>query len=212
MFLVIAAIAPMILFVNILEAPIYIAVVADAIAVGFVLFALIEIFGPICTAYFNPAVTLGMAIAKDITWYQAMRYTVAQILGGLVGVIFCHLMFLDKIEILAEISIIERSGGAYFAEILGTFILVLCIFSLVYQKSDRVSLAVGLLVGGMLLSTASTMFANPQVTLARIFTYSEAGIRPFDALVFIIIQIFTAILAVFVWKYVISKCANSCKI
>lgn len=211
MFLVIAAIAPIILFVNILDAPIYLAVIADAMAVGFVLFALIEIFGPICTAYFNPAVTIGMAIVKDISWYQAMQYTVAQILGGLAGVISCHLMFFDKTEILVDISIIERSGGAYFAEVLGTFILVLCIFSLVHQKSDRVSLVVGLLVGGMLLSTASTMFANPQVTLARIFTYSAAGIRPFDAVIFIIIQILSAILAVIVWKYAINKCARVCE-
>jgi glycerol uptake facilitator-like aquaporin len=171
-FLVIAAISPIILFVNILGAPIWIAVVADALAVGFVLFALIEIFGPICTAYFNPVVSFALALDKKITWLQAIRYSFFQILGGLVGLFACHLMFFDKIKILVEISTIDRSGGAYFAEILGTFILILCIFSLVYQKSDRTSLIVGLLVGGMLLSTSSTMFANPQVTIARIFTYS----------------------------------------
>lgn len=64
MFLVIASVAPIILFDNILGAPIWIAVFADALAVGFVLFALIEIFGPICTAYFNPAVSIGLAINK----------------------------------------------------------------------------------------------------------------------------------------------------
>jgi glycerol uptake facilitator-like aquaporin len=67
MFLVIAAVAPMILFVEIFQTNIAIAVIADAFAVGFVLFALIEIFGPICTAYFNPVVSLGFAISKDIT-------------------------------------------------------------------------------------------------------------------------------------------------
>jgi hypothetical protein len=77
---------------------------------------------------------------------------------------------------------------------------VFTIFSLVHQKSDRVSLIVGLLVGGMLLSTSSTMFANPQVTLARIFTYSAVGIRPFDALIFIIMQIIEHILHCFVGR------------
>jgi glycerol uptake facilitator-like aquaporin len=160
MFLVIAAVAPIILFTN-MGAPIYIAVVADALAVGFVLFALIEIFGPICTAYFNPAVTVSMALIKDISWFEAFRHMAAQIFGGLVGIIFCHLMFIDSGQVVATISTVERSGGTYFAEILGTFILVLCIISLIHQNSKRTSLVVGLLVGGMLMSTSSTMFANP---------------------------------------------------
>lgn len=208
MFLVIAAVAPIILFVEILKAPLYIAVVADALAVGFVLFALIEIFSPICTAYFNPAVSLSMAINKEITWLMAFRYSFFQILGGLVGVILAHLMFYDTISIVAEVSTITRSGDAYLGEILGTFILVLCIFSLGHQKSDRTSLVVGLLVGGMLLSTSSTMFANPQVTIARMFTYSDAGIRLIDGAIFILMQFIGAILAVTVWKYSIKKCAR----
>jgi glycerol uptake facilitator-like aquaporin len=119
-------------------------------------------------------------------------------------------MYYDTIPQLITVSTIPRTGGAYIAEIIGTFILVLCIMSLVHQKSDRVSLVVGLLVGGMLLSTSSTMFANPQVTLARIFTYSVAGIQPLDALIFIGLQFFTSFLAVIVWKKIIFNC--SCKI
>jgi len=209
MFLVIAAIAPIILFTS-WGAPIYIAVIADAFAVGFVLFALIEIFGPICTAYFNPAVCIAMALAKDITWKTAIKYSGFQVLGGFTGLIFSHLMFYDnnKNIILLEISKIQRNGGIYFAEILGTFILVLCIMSLVHQKSNRTSLVVGFLVGGMLLATSSTMFANPQVTIARVFTYSEAGIRVIDAAIFILMQIFGAILAYLVWKYGVSKCCK----
>jgi len=109
-------------------------------------------------------------------------------------------MFYDKISKLVVLSSIERSGGVYFAEILGTFILVLCIFALVHQKSNRVSLVVGLLVGGMLLSTSSTMFTNPQLTIARMFTYSEAGITPFNGIIFIIVEIIGATIAVFIWK------------
>jgi len=209
-FLVIAAVAPIILVKNILSAPIYIAVVADALAVGFVLFALIEIFGPICTAYFNPAVCLAMALNKDLAWSAALKHSIAQVLGGLTGILFVHLMFYDFRQIFFEVSEVTRSSGTIFAEALGTFILVLCILSLVHQNSDRVSLVVGLLVGGMLLSTSSTMFANPQVTIARMFTYSDAGIRPFDGLIFIIIQFIAAAIAFVVWKYSIKKCAQRC--
>ena len=207
MFLVIAAVAPMILFIEVLGSSLAIAVVADALAVGFVLFALIEIFGPICTAYFNPAVCLALALNKEITIIQAIRYSIFQIVGGIIGVIAVHLMFYDSIPKVLEISMIQRSGGAYLGEILGTFILVLCIMSLAHQKSNRVSLVVGLLVGGMLVSTSTTMFANPQVTIARIFTYSAAGIQPTDAIFFILLQFFAAAIAFFTWKYVISNCA-----
>jgi aquaporin Z len=104
MFLVIAAVAPIILFTEVLKTHIAIAVLADALSVGFVLFALVEIFGPICTAYFNPVVSIGLAISKDITWSQAFRYSFTQILGGLFGIFLIHLMFFDKVQILLTIS------------------------------------------------------------------------------------------------------------
>ena len=107
-------------------------------------------------------------------------------------------MFYDIIPKFFILSSVERGGGTYFAEIIGTFILVLCILSLVYQKSNRISLVIGLLVGGMLLSTSSTIFANPQVTIARIFTYSDVGISPINKLIFIVMQLIGAVFAVFI--------------
>jgi len=82
------------------------------------------------------------------------------------------------------------------------------LFLLSIKKSNDVSLVVGLLVGGMLMSTSITTFANPQVTIARMFTYSDAGIRPLDAIIFIILQIFASFLAILVWKYSIKKLFN----
>jgi glycerol uptake facilitator-like aquaporin len=206
MFLVIAAISPMILFIEIFKSGIAVAVVADALAVGFILFALIEIFNPICTSYFNPAVTLAFAIVKKISWHQAFSYCTSQFLGGLSGLIITHLMFFHEIPKIISISGINRSGGTYIAEIIGTFILVLTIFSLSYQKSNRVSLVIGLLIGGMVLATSSTMFANPQVTIARIFTYSEAGISILDGVLFVIMEIIGMVLAIFTWKKVEKSC------
>jgi len=195
-FLVMAAIAPIILFHNILGADIYIAVIADALAVGFILFALIETFGPISGAHFNPAVTLAFFLHAGTRGKEVGAYMLSQIAGGLTGVLTAHLMFYQDIPKLAVISDISRMGGTYLAEILGTFFLVFAILILVRNKSDKLSYVIGMLVAGMIMATASTMFANPQVTFARIFTYSAAGIRPLDAAIFIAMEIIGALLAV----------------
>jgi glycerol uptake facilitator-like aquaporin len=200
MFLVMAAISPIILFDQILNAGLAIAVIADALAVGFILFALIEMFGPISGAHLNPAVTFAFLIRGEIRYNVAAFYIVSQILGGLCGMLVSHLMFYHEIQVLIEVSEVSRIGGNYFAELMGTFLLVLAILSLVKHSSNKLSLAVGMLVGGMLIATSSTMFANPQVTFARIFTYSAAGVTPFDGLMFIVMEIFGAALAVFAWN------------
>jgi len=75
----------------------------------------------------------------------------------------------------------------------------------VHHQSGKLSLVVGMLVGGQLIATSSTMFANPQVTFARIFTYSAAGVMPVDGAVFILMQIIGAVLAVLIFKAVTAK-------
>ncbi|MCV6638649.1 aquaporin [Candidatus Albibeggiatoa sp. nov. NOAA] len=199
-FLVMAAIAPVILFHHIIQADISIAVMADALAVGFVLFALIEIFAPISGAHFNPIVSLCMFILQRLSAKDLLIYLSAQFSGGFLGMLGAHLMFYDKLPILLEISSVNRNGGAYPAEIFGTFILVLAILLLVKHGSQRISLVIGLLVAGALLTTSSTMFANPQVTVARMFTYSAAGIQPVDAAFFIVMQVIGMGLAILAWK------------
>ena len=205
LFLVMAAISPIILFHQALEAGIGMAVLADALAVGFILFALIEIFGPISGAHFNPAVSLAMVLGRKITWKQASIYMLAQVAGGLTGTVFSHLMFYHKIPKLIAVSEVTRAGGNYFSELICTFILVLAILLLVHNQSDKISLVVGMLVGGQLIATSSTMFANPQVTFARIFTYAAAGVTPLDGAVFILMQITGAVLAVLAFKAVTRK-------
>jgi glycerol uptake facilitator-like aquaporin len=84
---------------------------------------------------------------------------------------------------------------------MGTFTLVLVIFGCMYKKSTRPGLIIALLVGGYLITTSSTMFANPQVTIARVFTWAIAGIRPIDALVFVGMQVFGGLVAAGVARY-----------
>ena len=201
-FLVMAAISPIILFNRVLNAGIALAVLADALGVGTILFALIEIFGPVSGAHFNPAVTLATFICGMMSWRQAALYIIVQIAGGLTGMMFSHLMFYHEMPRLIAVSEVTRAGGNYFAEIFGTFILILAILLLVQSRSKKISLVVGLLVGGELIATSSTMFANPQVTLARMFTYSASGVKPLDGMAFILMQLIGAVLAVFVFRTV----------
>ena len=202
LFLVMAAISPIILFNRVLDAGIGVAVLADALAVGFILFALIEMFAPISGAHFNPAVSLAMVLGGQMKWTQAPIYIFAQIAGGLTGTVCSHLMFYHETPKLIAVSEVTRAGGNYFSEILCTFILVLAIFLLVQSQSEKTSLVVGMLVGGQLIATSSTMFANPQVTFARMFTYSAAGVKPVDGGMFILMEIIGAVLAVLVFKVV----------
>lgn len=193
--LVFTAISPIVLGFNVLDAGIATAVLMDAIAVGFVLFALIETLGPISGCHINPAVTLAMMLTRRMDRRTGLRYMVVQTVGGLLGTVASHAMFIghDFFQWVA-ISDIARSGGAFWAEFVGTFVLILVIFGTIHHRPAQPGLIIGLLVGGFLITTSSTMFANPQVTVARVFTWAMAGIRPLDAVVFVGVQL-TAVFA-----------------
>jgi len=205
MFLVMAAISSIILFSVVFEAPKEIAVLANAIAVAFVLCALIEMFGPVSGAHFNPVVTMIILFEKKVSKVKAALFILFQFAGGIAGTMLSHLMFLDEIGTLLSVSDNIRNDYVFFGEIFGTFILVLAILLLIKAGSGKISIIVGLLVGGQLLSTSSTMFANPQVTVARMFTNTASGIRPIDGLVFIVMQIIGALLAYAVYKLIFAR-------
>ncbi|MEO0881632.1 MAG: MIP/aquaporin family protein [Pseudomonadota bacterium] len=159
-------------------------------ATGAILVVLILIFGPISGAHFNPAVTLAFRIKGDISNELAGAYVAVQIIGGLMGAILAHLMF-D--EALIQISTTSRSGVAqWVAEGAATFALIAAILGAVRFKPEAVPYAVGLVITAGYWWTASTSFANPAVTIARMFTDTFSGIRPADAPAFIIAQLITA--------------------
>jgi glycerol uptake facilitator-like aquaporin len=205
LFLVTAAITPMILFPIILESGIGVAVLADALAVGFVLSVLIEMFGPISGAHFNPVVSIMMTQLNRMSASKAGEYIFAQVLGGFTGLICSHLMFFHDKQILIQVSEKSRGGGNYLGEILGTLILLLAILTLIKNENPRIGQNIGILVGGQLLATSSTMFANPMITLVRTFTYSAAGIRPIDSVAFIVMEFIGLGLALFIWKHLEGK-------
>ena len=196
--LVFTAISPTILCYQVLGGSVAMAVLMDGIAVGLVLFVLIEILGPVSQCHINPAVTLSMIVSKKMDARAGIFYIIVQFLGGLTGTIVSHLMFIhEKFYTLLTVSDVVRTGGTYFAEFVGTFMLVLIIHGCIYTKSNRAGMIIGFFVGGFLITTSSTMFANPQVTIARMFTFAIAGIRPSDAIVFCVVEILGALAATF---------------
>ncbi|HUT26933.1 MAG TPA: MIP/aquaporin family protein [Methanomassiliicoccales archaeon] len=203
MFLVIAAISSTILPIEMFGGEIALTVFINALAVAMVLFALIECLAPVSGAHFNPAVTLVLSRTGEMTRKEAPYYIIAQLTGGLMGVVITHMMFYDTNSVVLTFSENTMTAGQYFAEFVGTFILIGVIYGCVRGKSSHTGLSIAFVVGGMLLSTASTMFANPAVTLARMFTYAICGIAPLSGLVFMAMEVAGALLAMVIFARVL---------
>ena len=164
-----------------------IALLANAIATGCILYVIITTLGPISGAHFNPAVTLAFLIRREITPRLAGGYVIVQVAGGILGVWAAHVMF--DLSVL-QISTTDRTGPAqWFSEILATFGLLFVIFGGLRSRPDAVPVLVALYITGAYWFTASTSFANPAVTIARSFTDTFAGIAPTHAPMFIVMQI-----------------------
>ena len=173
-----------------------IALLANALATGAMLFVLINIFGPVSGAHFNPVVTVAMVATGRLPKSSITPYLFMQIAGGILGVILAHAMFDQP---LLQISHKIRWGmGQWISEGTATFGLLLTIFALLRHKPEAVPQAVALYIVGAYWFTASTSFANPAVTLARGLTDSFAGIAPSCVWQFIAAQCVGAVLAVLV--------------
>ena len=164
-----------------------IALLANTIATGAALVALILAFGPISGAHLNPVVTLADAMERGIAWKETPAYIFAQVLGGISGAIAAHLMFGLPV---VSLSRHDRSGAAQmFSEFVATFGLLAVIWGCSRLRSNAMAFAVGAYITAAYWFTASTSFANPAVTIARSLSDTFAGIRPVDAPGFIVAQI-----------------------
>lgn len=178
-----------------------IALLANSIATGGVLMALILTFGPISGAHFNPAVTLADAWQGGLPWPEVPAYVTAQVIGAFAGVAAAHLMFGEPIY---SASLHERSGAAQaFSEFVATFGLLSVIWGCARLRSSAVPFAVSGYIVGAYWFTASTSFANPAVTLARAASNTFAGIRPDDAPLFIAAQLAGAFAATAIFRWLI---------
>jgi glycerol uptake facilitator-like aquaporin len=171
-----------------------VALLGNALATGVMLFVLINIFGSTSGAHFNPVVTVAMAATGHLTMSRVVPFIVAQIAGGILGVILAHAMF--DLPLLQVSTKIRWGTGQWVAEATATFGLLLTIFGLLRSKSDIIPQAVALYIVGAYWFTASTSFANPAITMARSVTNTFSGIAPSCVLAFIAAQIAGAVLAV----------------
>jgi len=169
------------------------ALLGNTLATGTGLVVLITALGPVSGAHFNPAVTLVMALRREIGAGLAAGYVAVQTAGAVLGVWVAHLMFAAPV---LEVSLKLRDGPAQvFSEAVATFGLILTILGTERARPEFTPVAVGLYITSAYWFTASTSFANPAVTMARSMTSSFAGIAPTSVPGFVVGQLAGALLA-----------------
>jgi len=174
-----------------------IALLGNTLATGAGLVVLIVMLGPISGAHFNPAVTLVLALRREIDWRLAGGYVVVQIVAAVTGVWIAHAMFGEAIW---QMSTKARDGpGQALAEFVATFGLIGAILGSLRFRADATPWIVGLYITSAYWFTASTSFANPAVTIARSLSATFAGIAPHSAPAFIAAQIAGALAAVLIF-------------
>jgi len=180
-----------------------IALLANTIATGAALVALIFTFGSISGAQLNPVVTIADASQGGVAWRDVPPYILAQVGGAFAGVASAHVMFGEAIF---SISTHERAGGAqFFSEVVATFGLLAVIFGCARHRPRAIPVAVGAYITAAYWFTSSTSFANPAVTLARSVSNTFAGIRPVDVPAFVVAQCVGATLATLAFRWLAPK-------
>jgi len=178
-----------------------VALLANTLATGAALVALILTFGPISGAHFNPAVTLADATQGGIAWGDVPFYLIAQVAGAFAGVAAAHLMFDVPMFVASRHA---RSGlSQAFSEFVATFGLLAVIWGCARLRSSAVPFAVASYITAAYWFTASTSFANPAVTLARSATDTFSGIRPSDAPAFMVAQLLGAAAATGLFRWLV---------
>lgn len=181
-----------------------VALLANTIATGAALVALILMFAPISGAHLNPVVSMAAAINGETSWSDAAIYTMVQILGGLLGVAVADLMF--DLPVLFASTKIRTGFGQWLGEFVASFGLVGVIVAVSRQhKIPIVAVAVAAYITAAYWFTSSTSFANPAVTIARSMSDTFAGIRPGDAPAFVAAQFLGAVSASFLFNWLVPK-------
>jgi glycerol uptake facilitator-like aquaporin len=180
------------------------ALLGNTLPTGAILVVLILIFGPLSGAHFNPAVSIALALRRELSWPDAAIYILMQVIGGVIGVWTAHLMF----ELpLWQVSLHTRAGaGQWLAEFVATFGLLLTILGCAARAPAAIPYAVGLYITSAYWFTASTSFANPAVTIARSMSDTFAGIAPAAAPGFILAQLVGMLVAVILARWLWPTC------
>jgi glycerol uptake facilitator-like aquaporin len=192
-FLLIAVVGSGIMAEKLSGGNVAVALLANAIATGGALVALILAFGPQSGAHMNPVVTLAAAATGGLRWHAVPAYLVAQIVGAILGVWLAHIMF--GLPLLQLSQHVRAGPPQWVAEVVATFGLLMVIWGCRAHKEPVTAFAVAAYITGAYWFTASTSFANPAVTIARSLSDTFAGIRPLDAPGFIAAQFIALLIA-----------------
>ena len=180
-----------------------VALLANTIATGAILFVLITMLGPISGAHMNPAVSLVAALRRELAWRDAACYAVAQLAFGIAGAWAAHLMF--DLPTL-QLSVKARTGlGQWTGEAIATFGLILTIIGTVRHRPAWVPASVALYIMAAYWFTSSTSFANPAITIARSLSDSFAGIAPAHVPAFVAAQLIGALVATGVARFLFDE-------
>lgn len=169
------------------------ALLATAAASALALFVMITVMMPVSGGHLNPAVTLALALRREIAPTQAAAYVAAQAAGGMAGILLAHAMF--GLPLVQVSQTMRAGGGLWLAEGVATFGLTLVILGALNARANVAAL-VAAFIGAAYWFTASSGFANPALTLVRAFTDAPGGIRPADLPGFLIAETLGALLAV----------------
>jgi glycerol uptake facilitator-like aquaporin len=175
------------------------ALLGNTIPTGAILVVLITIFGPVSGAHFNPAVTLVFALRREIGPRAALGYGVVQILGGIGGAVLANLMF--DLPAIQFATTLRGGAGQWLSEVVATMVLLGAIFGGIRHAPGAVPWLVGLTITAAYWFTASTSFANPAVTIGRMFSDTFAGIAPASAPGFILAQGIGALIGLWLWRW-----------
>jgi glycerol uptake facilitator-like aquaporin len=177
------------------------ALLANTIATGAALVALIAAFGPISGAHLNPVVSLIDALEKGLSWRETPYYVSGQILGGIFGTVVAHLMF--GLPTISFSSHLRNGPAQVFSEFVATFGLVSIIWGCSRRRPEAIPFVVGAYIMAAYWFTASTSFANPAVTIARCLSDTFAGIRPTDVPWFVLAQFLGGFAATMLFRWLV---------
>jgi glycerol uptake facilitator-like aquaporin len=183
-----------------------VALLANTLATGAGLVALILTFGPISGAHFNPAVTLADASQGGLAWREVPGYVVVQVLGAIAGVALANTMF--GLPVVFASNHVRAGGAQLLSEFVATFGLLAVIWGVARARPAAVPFAVGAYITAAYWFTPSTSFANPAVTLARALTDTFAGIRPLDVPGFVVAQLLGAGAATALFRWLVPDLAR----
>tara|TARA_Y100000994_G_scaffold247961_1_gene254534 strand:+ start:1954 stop:2598 length:645 start_codon:yes stop_codon:yes gene_type:complete len=175
-----------------------VALLGNTIATGAILFVIIKMFGSISGAHYNPVVSMVFLIRKELKTNDFIIYIIMQITGGMLAILSSHYIF--ELEILQVSKNIRGEFPLLISEIIATLGLLLTILFVRKNDEASVAIAVGLFITAGYWFTSSTSFANPAVTIARIFTDTFTGIAPVSVKYFITGQIIGALLANYIFN------------